>query len=142
MLYVLLIIAGLLSWFALKNNRVFVLGFLAGAAWFLVMAYVAEFPPGGLTKGDTIHSMLLIVLAGAAVIIPLASIRLGKSKEYNVTAGIIGGGEDDEAPRLVATVRESRSMRHGVASNFNESPEEYQAKVRKMLHPPAKHHRR
>ncbi len=134
MLYVLLIIAGLLSWFALKN-KYFLLGFLAGAAWFVVVAYVAAYPPGALTQGDTIHNMLLLVLAGVAIAMPLVTFRLARSKEYNVTAGIVGGKEEGDAPRLVASVRENRSARHGVASNFNESPEEYQAKIRALLKP-------
>jgi len=135
MLYVLLIIAGLLSWFSLKN-KAFILGLLAGAAWIVTMAYVAAYPPGALTQGDTIHGMLLIVLAGTGVSMPLVAMRLQKSKEYNVTAGIVGGNrEEGEIPKLVASVRETSSARHGVESNFNESPEEYRMRVHKILHP-------
>jgi len=135
MLYVLLIIAGLLSWFALKN-KAFLLGLLAGAGWVVAGAYVAAYPPGALTAGDTIHGMLLIVLFGAGITMPLVAMRLQKSKEYDVTAGIVGGNrEEGEIPKLVASVRESSSARHGVESNFNESPEEYRMRVHKILHP-------
>lgn len=141
MLYVLLIIAGLLSWFALKNKS-FLIGFLAGAAWFVTMAYVATYPPGPLVQGDTIHGMLVLVLVGVALTIPLASMRLARSKKYEVDVdmestsgrGRISGQVTSESVSM------NRSARHGFGGQFAETPEEYQARVRAILRP--RHKRR
>lgn len=130
MLYVLLIISGLVSWLALKN-KAFLLGFLAGASWFVVLAYVAAYPPGSLTAGDTIHNMLLLVLGGVAISMPLVTFRMAKTKEYHLSAG----GEEGEPMQHVATISDRRASRHGWGGNFAENPEEYQARVRKILRP-------
>lgn len=132
--YLLVAIAGLLSWFALKE-KAFLLGLIAGAAWLVTMAYVAGNPPVGLVAGDTVHSMLLIVLIGAAISVPLVAMRLQRGKDTMVGGTDYNDSSLDRPPRFVAQIKESRSMRHGVASNFNESPEEYQARIHRMLHP-------
>lgn len=130
MLYVLLIISGVLSWFALRE-RIFLLGLLAGGAWFVVMAYVAAYPPGELTQGDNIHNMLVLILAGAAISVPVITIRLARSQSYHISAS----GEEGEPMQHIATISDRKSSRHGWGGSFAESEEEYKARVHSILHP-------
>ena len=130
MLYVLLIMSSVLSWLALRE-RIFLLGLLAGGAWFITMAYVATYPPGSLTQGDTIHNMLVLILAGAAVSVPVITIRIARSQTYHISAS----GEEGEPMQHVATISDKKSSRHGWGGSFAEDEDEYKARVHSILHP-------
>lgn len=130
MLYVLLIISGVLSWFALRE-RISLLGLLAGGAWFIVMAYIATYPPGALVQGDTIHRMLVLILIGVSISVPVITIRMARSKTYHISAR----GEEGEPMQHIATISDRKSSRHGWGGSFAESEEEYKARVHSILHP-------
>jgi len=129
MLYVLLIIAGLLSWFTMKT-RTILLAICAFGAWFVTLAYIVAYPPGNLTAGDNIHSMLIYVLAGTGIAILILGIRASRQKSYNVEMEYDDAGK----PRIIGkvtgeAVSMSRSSRHGWGGSYAESPEEYQARL-------------
>ncbi len=130
MVYMLLAISGLLSWFALRE-RISLLGLLAGGAWFIVMAYVAAYPPGALTQGDTIHNMLVLILAGVAISVPVITIRIARYKTYHLSAS----GEEGEPMQHIATISDKKSSRHGWGGSFAENEDEYKARVHSILHP-------
>ena len=137
MLYVLLAIAGLISWFALRN-KASLLGLLSGGAWFVILAYIAEYPPGNLTQGDTIHNMLLLVLGGVAVAMPLITFSIAKASKYNVELGV-----DVEGRKVFGSATEdlgmAKSTRHGWGGDtYNESADEYQQRIHSVLHPKRK----
>lgn len=135
MLYVLLIIAGLLSWFAMRI-RTIVFGICAFGAWFVTMGYVATYPPGSLTQGDTLHGMLVIVLAGAGISVLIMSIRAARSKEYNIDMDYGDVENHRVSGRVTSETKSISSTRHGWNSGeFNENYDEHKVRMYKLLHP-------
>jgi hypothetical protein len=83
--------------------------------------------------------MLLIVLAGIGIALPIVCVR---AQRDNIMTGDMGWSDDiggyegnTKSAGLAKNVSRSRSARHGWGGGHDESAEEYQARVHKILRP-------
>lgn len=117
------------------RSRQMVASMGASALWASLLAYILANTTAGLN-----WQAIFIISAFAFIV---AMLMFGVFRRGSVGGirwqGIEGGEETESKPvskQVTDTsVRQSRSSRHGWGGEFAESPEEYQARVHKILHP-------
>lgn len=87
----IILLAGILSYFALKNE--FMLWkFVAAIGWIAVFMYIKDNPPGNLTEGEPAHVALMLVAVTAGLAVAVLSIGRSISTSRPVGYGSNGGG--------------------------------------------------
>lgn len=110
----------------------------ASALWSSLLAYILANTTAGLNWQG-----IFIISAGAFIIAMLMFGVLRRGSAGGISGinwrGVESGEEAESKPSNTqitgASVRQSRSSRHGWGGEFAESPEEYQARVRSILRP-------
>jgi hypothetical protein len=123
--WILLVIAGWLTYYSLKYNHL-LLSLGASIAWLTLMGYNLNFPPTNVVVGSTIHEWMTYVFVIVAIAIGFAWFR-GRGRTESTTR--VGLGKEE----IIAQT----TTKTGVTGKnlMNQSEEEYRASVRRSLHP-------
>ena len=73
---------------------------LAGVCWWVLAFYIKENPPGSLTEGSSVHTMLFIALLGLGIAIPVIALynesrrtrRTSMANGFDVSEELTEGG--------------------------------------------------
>lgn len=117
-LLALLAFAGILTFVGVRSSY-YLLKIIAGFAWLLPMAYWISTPPSAITKGDSVHSIGIIMFIGVAIALwfmPLWYTKNNNGVEegrFNLRMPRIFGGqtEQEEAEQLQRNARTWRERR-------------------------------
>jgi hypothetical protein len=102
---------------------------VASASWIIMIVLSRANPIGGVELGSTADQMILLVLSGASI----ATLFYGFMRWRSGGRMFGSAGVDGFAPKINSredTVNKIRSMRN---TDYNESPEEYKARIRPLL---------
>lgn len=106
----------------------------ASAMWASLLAYILANTTAGLN-----WQSIFIISAFAFIVAMLMFGVFRRSTTGGITFRSIESGDEtiSETPMSQPSnvVRQTREARHGLTSNFAETPEEYQARIHSILHP-------
>lgn len=135
-LLALILFCGILSFLSLRTISV-LLAVGASGSWLAVMSFIVAYPPGNMDAGETPHQMLIVVFFAVATAVLISGIvRSRRSREGTPEyegAGYSPPSGKEPTQITGASVRQTRSSRHGWGGDFAEDPEEYQARIHKLL---------
>ncbi len=121
--WVLLVIAGLLSFLSLRHKHL-LLALGASISWLTLMSYNLTNPPTNITIGSTLHEWMTYVFVAVAIAMVFIWFR-SRGRTESTTRVALGDGE----------VIAQTTKREGVTGKnlMEQSPEEYRATVRRSL---------
>ena len=117
--WILLALAGLLSWFSLRHINV-LLALSSSMAWLTLMGYNLNYPPTNITQGSTLHEWLTLVFVVLAITMIFWWFRT-RGRTETVTRAKIEDGE---------VVAHSTKV-----DGITERNDAYRQTIRKALHP-------
>jgi len=83
----ILVFCGILSYLSLKN-AFFGLKLMAGMAWFALFMFLKDNPPDIIIEGSGVHTALLVIIIGFALMIVLAGLRTGIKRTEQSNKGL------------------------------------------------------
>jgi hypothetical protein len=78
-IYVILAFCGIISYLAFKSTF-FGLKLISGMSWIVLFIYIKNNPPAGIVEGDRVHTAILVVIIGFALMIVLSGLFRGIQK--------------------------------------------------------------